>query len=1281
MSHAYQCLERPWDESAVPNASKGFQKLWHSVGMDQIQHLSMRVPWRDRAWDGHICDRPLNNSSCILLKNIGDRRLDDYENVNAGVPMTDLVSEQLPCLNERATFMSAHAYTVTKTHPYASNKKLSGTLEPTAVEMPGYAFESVPFRWLNRKTFEDDVWPQWRTDYSPEAEDTIGTLLGFKPSWIMDGANQQAIIRSFFEPVSVGESLVFAYLKHSPFQEGNTRRLLVGAARVTGVSLPGMWRHQGQPPFESSMWETAVSHSLRPDMTDGILLPYQQLTELIDNGDDVDTALAWAPTSRDVEFSYVTEHLSDDAAIESLLSLSAAARGMMELGIEVPSSAIEWVDEQLGRLWQLRGPTPGLGSVLAHFGIPSAHRAARLLLSHISDGADPWELLEAGFIEPTQLPTDVRSVIGPSIGKIWNKLPQDRRQALRALSAFDISSEQVRMIMSGDTTVELTLEEFLDNPYYASICTYTDPRHIPFTTIDLGCFPPEHVSWFSPMPEQMQMDDHLDQRRLEALLVEVLERAAVDGNTVLPQAEAVVRAGDVPVATACVLNDEVLMGQDLDARTLVDGDGWTPILGTFIGDDMPAYKLLRLDEVAEVIRIWLTPRLVAERFDALPLTQARAVIDDLIDVPVGEDPEEDAARKEKSAGLSELSAAPLSVLIGPAGTGKTTLLRALVSLQGIAGSAPVLLAPTGKARVQLQQKVGHVARTLASHLSKSQRYDGDAGLYRVTGDPSTRERADLVVIDEASMLTEEMLAATLDSFASIKRLVLVGDPRQLPPIGAGRPFVDLVQHLRPDQFVSAQRVGPGFVELQVTRRQGGLERADLALAKWFSGDELGPDDDAIWEQLRRTSNLTTVRHVSWNGRSPEKTLIDVLHEELDFGAHPNPQYAFALTYGGSWNDPYLNWEPGEGGAAENSENWQILTPTRSRQFGSVELNRHLKRTFRTSDTEFANQFRKWNIPKPIGPELIVRGDKVMHTRNSKMSAWPKGNGLDYVANGEIGVVVGRLNRNKNMPARVEYSSQVGWTYSYWPSGSEDPPLELAWAVTVHKSQGSEFSKTFLMLPSRTRVSRELLYTALTRHTDRVVILHDGVVEDLRTLARPSSSETASRLTDLFRPPTPQQITVAGSSHRVDSNLVHVTGTGVLVRSKNEVILADILESIVPGQWAYEQGMVGADGAVRYPDFTIETTTGRRIIWEHLGLLDNPRYVTNWEAKKRWYRTNGVLPAAENGGPEGTLVWTNDRDGVDVPAWRQLAQQVFGVSPSASAPGKKTAKKPIRRRPK
>ena len=141
----------------------------------------------------------------------------------------------------------------------------------------------------------------------------------------------------------------------------------------------------------------------------------------------------------------------------------------------------------------------------------------------------------------------------------------------------------------------------------------------------------------------------------------------------------------------------------------------------------------------------------------------------------------------------------------------------------------------------------------------------------------------------------------------------------------------------------------------------------------------------------------------------------------------------------------------------------------------------------------------------------------MQTRNDgRAKAYPDGAGLNYVANGEIGVVVGRASKSPTF-ANVEFSSQVGATYGYRPSSTDDPPLELAWAVTVHKSQGSEFGTTFLVLPSRVAVSRELLYTALTRQTKKVVILHEGTVDDLFALTSPALSETARRMTDLFRP--------------------------------------------------------------------------------------------------------------------------------------------------------------------
>ena len=153
-------------------------------------------------------------------------------------------------------------------------------------------------------------------------------------------SSQRAIMDAFFGQVVVGQSLVFIYLKYSPLQEVRTDRLIVGAAYISNVQPPPMWNQDGKPPFDSCMWETIVEHSLRPDMHNGVLLPYQELVELLDQGVDVEGALAWAPEGRNTEFSYVTEHLTDDAALEALASLKRAADGARALGIDVPDTAL-----------------------------------------------------------------------------------------------------------------------------------------------------------------------------------------------------------------------------------------------------------------------------------------------------------------------------------------------------------------------------------------------------------------------------------------------------------------------------------------------------------------------------------------------------------------------------------------------------------------------------------------------------------------------------------------------------------------------------------------------------------------------------------------------------------------------------------------------------------------------------------------------------------------------------------------------------------------------------
>jgi len=201
-------------------------------------------------------------------------------------------------------------------------------------------------------------------------------------------------------------------------------------------------------------------------------------------------------------------------------------------------------------------------------------------------------------------------------------------------------------------------------------------------------------------------------------------------------------------------------------------------------------------------------------------------------------------------------------------------------------------------------------------------------------------------------------------------------------------------------------------------------------------------------------------------------------------------------------------------------------------------------------------------------------------------------------------VVGQFNgsnwKPKGLPwkVEVEFSSRLGFKYGFGDRdfGDEgEAPLELAYALTIHKAQGSEFGTTFVVVPNPCRLlSRELLYTALTRQREQVVLLHQGDVRALLELTSVERSETARRLKSLFKDPKP----VEHVGIFLEDGLIHRTARGELVRSKSEVIIANLLHALDIA-YAYEQPFVGREGTVRYPDFTIEDAeTGQRVFLEH-----------------------------------------------------------------------------------
>ena len=211
---------------------------------------------------------------------------------------------------------------------------------------------------------------------------------------------------------------------------------------------------ENEAPLRSLLWERLVQHSIRPDkaegFTDGFLLPYQQALEHAVTHSDFDPAsvVAFAPADRQDEFSYVAEHVTHDGAIGALLSCTVALREAAKHLKGLPLDRYQkWIDNELGRLWKLRGPCPGLGAALTAFGIELGVLVAYELAMDIGENDDPWPVVERMFREPKKLlSAELARQIDKDTQDDWKELPPERRQLLKLLSRLEITSEQARLI-------------------------------------------------------------------------------------------------------------------------------------------------------------------------------------------------------------------------------------------------------------------------------------------------------------------------------------------------------------------------------------------------------------------------------------------------------------------------------------------------------------------------------------------------------------------------------------------------------------------------------------------------------------------------------------------------------------------------------------------------------------------------------------------------------------------------------------------------------------------
>jgi len=1176
----------------------------------------------------------------VKLKRIAAQKRDEDEREVAGQSLESFPADKWPCcVEERATFMAPFETEQIKKHALADrNEKQYGHFQPTRQRYPAFSAGIIPFRWMMRGNLDT-----YRDLYELDVDEAREPDLGYESNWLHEAGNQSELLNGFAAHLRQEDSLCFFYAKHVPFVEG-TGRIIIGVGRVSNIGSLMEYAREGEG-MRGMVWERPVQHSIRPNGQDGFLVPYYEILKRAEEDPslDLERFTAKAPDEHWDEFSYASELVTHDGAIAALLSLESTLDRMeTELGI-LTGSQRAWIQVELVRLWKVRGPYPGLGAVLSAFGLSRGIFVAHALQQKAGENIDPWPLVDDAFDSPsTFLPKELLRDI-KELAPTWKGLPAERKAFLRLLSRFELTKEQAANLYEEGARRKChwmaSDHEILQNPYRIYEISRHDPEGIRLLTVDRGVFPEDAVRLQHPLPAPSGLESAVDLRRVRAFTIAALEEASLGGHTLLPKHNAVDAIVSRPVRPACPVTGDMLSARVEDMKPEVVS---TPMDGTV------ALQLERYTKIAAEVRKQVEGRIGGKRHNVVHdwtdfLTQKFG--------PATDD-EEKRARTEKAAALKELAESRFSVLAGPAGAGKTTVLGILCAQPEIRADGLLLLAPTGKARVRMQELAGDgggKALTIAQFLNQHGRYDTRAGRYIMSDRPKASGFG-TVIVDESSMLTEDMLGALFDALSGVKRFIFVGDPAQLPPIGAGRPFVDIIAKLRPSDYESRfPRVSTGYAELTIERRQIGAERPDLRLARWFSTTPPSAGEDDVF--FAGAEEHPTIRFVEWE--KPEDfqhKLVDVLVAELELSGpddHRGFNKALAATESGEYD--YFNaTRNGKTGAVSAVEAWQILSPLRGMPFGVSDINRQIHERFRAGFLKLASQQWGRSIPKPFGAERVVYGDKVINLGNHRRDGkrvYPQEGALGYLANGEIGIAVGQWYTGKNPKIlKVEFSSQQGFTYDFYGSDFReegDAALELAYALTVHKAQGSQFKLVILVLPEGHPIlSRELIYTALTRHQDRVVVMHQGPRTVLKEFAAPHRSETARRMTNLLLPCRMLEFPQTKGSLFLQEGLIHRTSTGVAVRSKSELLVYEALRhaGFLP---EYEKALTFGN-STRYPDFTIDDEiSGRTIYWEHLGMLEREEYRRSWEKKLAWYRANKVLPAEEGGGDNGLLLISQD----------------------------------------
>ena len=599
--------------------------------------------------------------------------------------------------------------------------------------MPAYSTLATPFWWMLQQN-QEHVDARSAEPLPPDDE------APFRSAWVFGRARQEAIGELFFGRLTAGSSLVVFYTKSGHPLGESINRLVVGIGRLDKIGP--MLRYDVEQGRSYPLWERSIEHSIRPSGTDGFLVPYHDYLEPTGDPDEDRRRGTRARESPSCPSRRTSPPTATRASSPARTSHCRPASGAGASSDWFVPTASHWDRGPSGRTGSTprspasgatAGAFPGLGAALEALGLRlgTAMTYDLVTAGKLRPDDEPWPLVDAILRGSAPPPRQEYEADLAATRRTWAALGDERRALLQLLSRFALTPQQARRWFDPKErarAVRGTVDDagVLANPYRIAETDLGDEQDHPVSvgTLDRGVLPDDTVAAKHPLPAPSRVDSPHDWRRIRAGLVSVLRRAADDGDALLSRNEAVERVGQLDLAHAVSVPPDWVSGNRVELAEEID------LLDVSCEgeSDVPSLQLVEHRQMEDRLRSILRKRA------AKPLRSLGVAWADLLREAIAErspaaadrtDDRYEAALREQADALERITTRRLSVLVGQAGTGKTTVLSALLKAKSLVDDGVLFLAPTGKASVQIAAKAsGAEVRTVAAFLYSLGRYDG-----------------------------------------------------------------------------------------------------------------------------------------------------------------------------------------------------------------------------------------------------------------------------------------------------------------------------------------------------------------------------------------------------------------------------------------------------------------------------------------------------------------------------------------------------------------------------